>query len=174
LSTRNRGEFLVLTLHSPPSQATIAKRREKRDTNVTLSGLDPHNRRVLLEERRPLVMRFAFGPFQIDAVRKELFLNGVHLDLHHKASFGALLVLVQNKGQLVAKGRLMDSVWGQAAVEERSLNFAISVLRKALDPRLQGALGRENSCIETVHRRGFRFTVPVREVSDNNSACSLQ
>ena len=112
-------------------------------------------------------MRFAFGPFQIDAVRGVLFLNGERLNLHLKASFGALLVLVQNKGDLVTKGRLMDAVWGQAAVEERSLNVAISALRKALDPQLQGALGRENSCIETVHRRGFRFTVPVREVSDS-------
>jgi DNA-binding winged helix-turn-helix (wHTH) protein len=112
-------------------------------------------------------MRFAFGPFQIDAVRGVLFLNGEPLNLHLKASFGALLILVQNKGDLVTKGRLMDAVWGQAAVEERSLNVAISALRKALDPQFRGALGHENSCIETVHRRGFRFTVPVREVSDS-------
>jgi|SRR5580658_82460 DNA-binding winged helix-turn-helix (wHTH) protein len=112
-------------------------------------------------------MRFAFGPFQIDAVRRELFLDGKPLDLHPRKSIGALLILVQNKGHLVTKGLFMDTLWGQAAVEERSLNIAISILRKTLDPQLQGALGTDNSCIQTVHRRGFRFTVPVTEVSEN-------
>jgi DNA-binding winged helix-turn-helix (wHTH) protein len=119
-------------------------------------------------------MRFAFGPFQIDAVRRELLLDGEPLDLHIKASFGALLILVQNKGNLVTKGRFMDTIWGQAAVEERCLNLAISNLRKALDPQFRGMLGDRNSCIETVHRRGFRFTVPVMEVSDNVELARLE
>jgi TolB-like protein/Tfp pilus assembly protein PilF len=80
-----------------------------------------------------------------------------------------LLVLVQAGGNPIEKNQLLQKVWAGTAVEEGSLTWHISLLRKALD---DGENGRR--FIETIPRRGYRFISPVSEVSVEESPASLQ
>jgi DNA-binding winged helix-turn-helix (wHTH) protein len=113
-------------------------------------------------------MRLAFGPFQIDCTddKQELLFSGQPLDLPLTACLKILTALVQGRGRLVSKNDLMNAGWGETAVEDINLSVAISTLRKELDPRLRDTLRTERSCIKTVHRRGFRFMLPVTDVTD--------
>lgn len=62
----------------------------------------------------------------------------------------------------------MQELWPDAFVEEANLTFTISVIRKAL-----GESARTARCIETVPKRGYRFTAAVREVHAEHHVKSL-
>jgi adenylate cyclase len=69
-----------------------------------------------------------------------------------------LLLLVKRQGQLVSKDEIIETVWQGMAVEEGNLTVQVSALRRVLDQC------RQNSCIQTVIGRGYRFIAPVRRV----------
>ena len=75
-------------------------------------------------------------------------------------AFETLVALVERSGHLVEKEELMKMVWADAFVEESNLTNNVYALRKLLGP---GENGR--SYIETVPKRGYRFTAPVKELS---------
>ena len=72
-----------------------------------------------------------------------------------------LLSLVQEAGNVVEKNELLKRVWQDALVEEGSLTRTISILRKVLEA---GEGGQE--CIATVSKRGYRFMLPVTEITE--------
>jgi DNA-binding winged helix-turn-helix (wHTH) protein/TolB-like protein/Flp pilus assembly protein TadD len=72
--------------------------------------------------------------------------------------FDLLVFLVQNQGRLVSKDQIMQAVWRDSFVEEANLTVWISVLRRTLGDR-EGGL----QYIETVPKRGYRFTAQVRK-----------
>lgn len=100
---------------------------------------------------------FEFGEFQLDVRERSLLRNGDAVPLTPKA-FDTLVILVENAGSLVEKDEMMRAVWPDSFVEEIGLARNISVLRKAL-----GEDAGEQQFIETVPKRGYRFTAPVRE-----------
>ena len=100
---------------------------------------------------------FEFGRFRLDATGRLLFRGDQAIPLPPKAA-DVLLMLVQNAGSVVEKQDLLKSVWPETYVEDGSLARAISILRKTLG---EGGDGREY--IATVSKRGYRFTVPVKE-----------
>ncbi len=102
---------------------------------------------------------YAFGPFRLDSEKRVLVRDGRPVPLAPKVA-EILLVLVENAGHLVEKDDLMKRVWPDAFVEEANLNKNVFLLRKVLG---EWDGGRE--CIETVPKRGFRFVVPVNEVT---------
>ena len=102
---------------------------------------------------------FLFEGFRLHRSDRELF----RLDADGNAaavSIGAraldlLGLLVERQGKLVSKGEIIDVVWHGSAVEEANLTVQISALRRILDR------GREDSCVQTVPGRGYRFVAPV-------------
>jgi DNA-binding winged helix-turn-helix (wHTH) protein/TolB-like protein len=100
-----------------------------------------------------------FGPFRYDPSQRLLFREGAIVPLVPKA-IDTLHILLERRGRMVEKAELMKLVWPDAVVEEVGLARNISVLRKAL-----GDEGEEGAYIETIPRRGYRFTAEVREVS---------
>ncbi len=74
---------------------------------------------------------YEFGPFQVNAAERQLLKDGRAISLRPKA-FDLLMFLIENGGQLVEKQRLMDSVWKDTFVQDSSLSWNISQLRKAL------------------------------------------
>jgi Tol biopolymer transport system component len=66
-------------------------------------------------------------------------------------------VLTENSGQVVTKDELLNKVWSDSFVEESNLSRHIYVLRKTFKD-----LG-EADLIQTVPRRGYRFTGEVHE-----------
>lgn len=100
---------------------------------------------------------YEFGPFRIDIAEKLLFHQQTPIPLTPKA-FDTLLALIENPGHILEKEELMRRVWPDTVVEENNLTQNISALRKAL-----GRDSGENTYIETIPRRGYRFAVAVHE-----------
>ncbi len=100
---------------------------------------------------------YHFGPFSLNYVERLLLRDGQPVHLAPKA-FDVLLVLIQSKGCLVTKERLMREVWPDVFVEEANLSVNIASLRKALD---DGEV--EAQWIETVPKQGYRFLPAVSE-----------
>ena len=106
---------------------------------------------------------YYFGPFCLDEAERQLTHNGKALRLAPKA-FDVLLVLIQNKGCLVTKERLLKEVWPDVFVEEANLTVNIASLRKALDE------GESNEqWIETVPKQGYRFMTSVSEFTSEDA-----
>jgi TolB-like protein/DNA-binding winged helix-turn-helix (wHTH) protein/Tfp pilus assembly protein PilF len=102
---------------------------------------------------------YEFGPYRLDTAEQLLLRDGEPVPLTPKA-FETLVALVERNGHLVEKDELMKLVWSDAFVEESNVTNNVYALRKMLGP---GENGR--SYIETVPKRGYRFTAPVRELS---------
>ena len=102
---------------------------------------------------------YEFGPYRLDTAERLLLRDGIPVPLTPKA-FETLVALVQRSGHLVQKDELMKVVWSDAFVEESNLTNNVYALRKMLG---QGENGQ--SYIETVPKRGYRFTGRVKELS---------
>ena len=102
---------------------------------------------------------FEFGPFRLNGAERLLLRDGRAVSITPKA-LDLLSVLVERHGHLVEKEELLRLVWPDTFVEEANLSFNISLIRKALGDREEG-----QRYIETVPKRGYRFTALVRETS---------
>ena len=102
---------------------------------------------------------YASNDWEIDLTRRELRSRGVSVPIGSRA-FEILEVLVQASGELVNKYHLMDHVWPGAIVEENTLQFHISAIRKAL--------GADRGLLTTVSGRGYRLlgNWTVRQVTE--------
>jgi DNA-binding winged helix-turn-helix (wHTH) protein/tetratricopeptide (TPR) repeat protein len=107
---------------------------------------------------------YEFGPFRFDPATRVLSRRSKTLPLTFKAA-DTLRVLVENCGQVVTKAMLLEGVWPGSFVEEGSVERNISALRKALN-----GTGSAHAYIETLPKRGYRFTASVRESNDNSAA----
>lgn len=98
---------------------------------------------------------YTFGKFRIDAIEKCLFESSKIISITPKA-FDCLLLLVENRGHILSKEEILETVWQGAFVEENNLAQNISILRKIIGEDL----------IETVPRRGYRFVGNVNLADD--------
>jgi DNA-binding winged helix-turn-helix (wHTH) protein len=98
---------------------------------------------------------FFFGSFRIIPRARLLERDGSRTPLGGRA-FDLLCVLVSRPGEVVSKGELMARVWPDLTVEEGSLRFHISQLRRALGD------GREGKrYVANVPGRGYCFVARV-------------
>jgi DNA-binding winged helix-turn-helix (wHTH) protein len=94
--------------------------------------------------------QYEFGPFRLDNAGRLLFRDGERMTLTPKA-VELLAVLVEAGGQLMEKEELLQKIWADAVVEEGSLTYHISLLRRAL-----GEGPGEHKFIETIPKRGYQ------------------
>jgi Tol biopolymer transport system component/DNA-binding winged helix-turn-helix (wHTH) protein len=99
---------------------------------------------------------YRFGPFSLDPASRVVDRDGRVVALAPR-TFDLLHSFVRSGGRLLTKDELLSQVWSDVNVQEASLAFQVSTLRKAL-----GEHG--TTWIETVPKHGYRFTAPVREV----------
>jgi TolB-like protein/Tfp pilus assembly protein PilF len=97
---------------------------------------------------------YEFGPFRVDTHERVLRRDGRPVPLKPKV-YETLLALIRNSGHIVEKEALMKEVWPNTFVEENNLTGNIFALRQAFG---------EHQYIETVPRRGYRFTADVRRM----------
>jgi DNA-binding winged helix-turn-helix (wHTH) protein len=97
---------------------------------------------------------YEFGPYRLDPNECRLSRHDQEVTLRPKL-FNLLVVLVEHHGQMLDKDELIESVWTHTAVEDNNLTVSINALRRALG---------DEHYIETVSRRGYRFTAEVRAV----------
>lgn len=107
---------------------------------------------------QPTKRFYEFGPFRINSIQRVLLRDGEVLAVTPK-QFDLLLLLVENHGGVVEKGRLIEEVWPETAVEEGNLTTNIYMLRKVLGEDTNG-----QQYIQTLPRRGYRFVGEVREI----------
>jgi TolB-like protein/DNA-binding winged helix-turn-helix (wHTH) protein/Tfp pilus assembly protein PilF len=104
------------------------------------------------------IIYYDFGDFRVDVGNHQLLKDGKPLPLTHKA-FSTLLILVRNAGQIVEKEDIISELWTDSFVEESNLSQYVYILRKLLGHDANG-----NPYIETITKRGFRFTAQVEEI----------
>lgn len=111
---------------------------------------------------------YQFNNFQFEVRERRLKRNQEIIALTPKA-FETLLVLIQNRGQVVEKEFLLARIWGETFVEEATLTRNISTLRKILGRQPNG-----KSFIETVPRYGYRFVAEVKEINNSEEITAGQ
>jgi TolB-like protein/DNA-binding winged helix-turn-helix (wHTH) protein len=117
----------------------------------------------MADAEQPRVIRF--GPFEVDVRAGELRKNGGKIKLQEQP-FRILVILLQHAGDLVTREELQLELWpnGTFVDFDHGLNAAIKRLRDAL-----GESAENPVFIETLARRGYRFTASV----DDGSAASM-
>ena len=109
---------------------------------------------------------YEFGGFRLDAAERVLW-RGEELIVLPPKVFDTLWMLVKSEGTVVSKSELMEAIWADAFVEESNLSQNIYTLRRTLGVDEEG-----RQFIETVPRRGYRFAVPVRLLSEASNDSS--
>ncbi|OGW91851.1 MAG: DNA-binding response regulator [Omnitrophica bacterium RIFCSPHIGHO2_02_FULL_63_14] len=123
----------------------------------------PFSQRELIARIRSLLRRatapcsdaeiFQCADLKIDWERYLVFVGDHPVELSAK-EFGVLKTLIEAKGRVLSRGRLLERVWDYAspsAMETRTVDFHISQLRKKL--------GHMAERIVTVKKAGYRFTM---------------
>lgn len=100
-----------------------------------------------------------FGEFIFDGEKLLFTSQGRPVPLTPKAS-ELLCVLIENRGQIVTKDKLMQRVWSDSFVEEGNLPYTIRLLRKALGDDANAPV-----YIESIPRRGYRFIANCLEAA---------
>jgi Tol biopolymer transport system component/DNA-binding winged helix-turn-helix (wHTH) protein len=114
-----------------------------------------HHFRITMAERSNNSI-YAFDQFRLDASNLMLYRNGEEISLPPKV-VKTLTVLVETRGAIISKDDLIDRVWDDSIVEEANLTQHLYLLRKTLGTKPDGS-----SYIETLRRRGYRFTGDVQ------------
>lgn len=102
-----------------------------------------------------------FGVFQLDMEAGRLLKNGRVVRLKPQP-FRLLQLLVARAGQVVSREDIREALWGaETFVDfEQGVNSAIKQVREALNEDADRPL-----YIETIPKRGYRFTAPVETPS---------
>lgn len=111
---------------------------------------------------------FSFAEFEVDAAKRRLARNGSPVALNPKA-FELLLVLIENRGQIVRKEELLETVWANQFVEENNLTVHISALRKIF-----GEKKGEHQFIVTVPGKGYKFVADVLTPNDEEKEIIIE
>jgi DNA-binding winged helix-turn-helix (wHTH) protein len=99
--------------------------------------------------------RISFGPFVLSASERLLTQDGIPIELGAR-TLDTLIALVSRPNEVISKRDLMAEIWPDVIVEEGSLRFHITGLRKALGDGENGA-----RYIATLAGRGYCFVAPV-------------
>ncbi len=91
------------------------------------------------------------GNITIDTDKRQVSKEGKVCEIRGKM-YDLLLYMMENKGRLLYKDELYDAVWGDAFVEQATLNVHIRWLREKLEDEPQSP-----KMIKTVWRKGFIF-----------------
>lgn len=103
---------------------------------------------------------YCFGAFRLDRAERQLWRADELIYLPPK-QFDLLFYFVENAGRVAKKTDLLDAVWEDAFVEERTLARNVSWLRQKLAEYSGG-----ESFIETVPKLGYRFTAKVTRLDN--------
>jgi len=109
----------------------------------------------------------AFGPFRLFPKSRLIEKDGAPLHLGGRA-LDILIFLAERAGEVVDKRELMRRVWADVNVDEGSLRFHITNLRKAL-----GDAGEGSRYVVNVPGRGYCFAAPLLRTAPFEDRTSL-
>lgn len=98
-----------------------------------------------------------FGVFEADLRTRELRRKGIAVALEDQP-FTVLAMLLEHAGDLVTRAEIRERLWAPDVFVdfEHALDTAIHKIREVL-----GDLAENPRFVETLKRRGYRFTAPV-------------
>ncbi len=124
----------------------------------------PFSLRELLARVRAVLRRpgprhryqvLAFGEVRVNVRARQVFRGGKELRLTRK-EFDLLVFLLEHRGEVVTRDRLLDEVWGyERFPTTRTVDTHILRLRRKLEADPDRPVH-----IETVHGQGYRFVAP--------------
>jgi predicted ATPase/DNA-binding winged helix-turn-helix (wHTH) protein len=97
----------------------------------------------------------SFGPFRLDPAARLLEKHGAPIQIGGRA-LDILIFLARRAGEVVNKRELVERVWSDVTVDEGSLRFHVTALRKVLGDGTAGA-----RYVVNVPGRGYCFTAPL-------------
>jgi TolB-like protein len=103
---------------------------------------------------------YRFGPFRLDSKAEILFRGKEAIALGQRA-VALLRVLVEQAGAPVSKDALIEAAWPGLTVEDSNLTVQIAALRRVFEREPEG-----KDWIETLPRRGYRFTGPAVSIDE--------
>jgi Tol biopolymer transport system component/DNA-binding winged helix-turn-helix (wHTH) protein len=109
--------------------------------------------------------KYQFGPFELDAAEGTLARNGSRVKLQDLPC-RLLIMLVERPGEVVSRDEIRQRIWSADTFLEfdNSLGVAIRKVRDAL-----GDDRETPRYLETVPRRGYRFSAPVTTLNGPKS-----
>ncbi|MDA9445533.1 MULTISPECIES: ATP-binding protein [Bradyrhizobium] len=113
----------------------------------------------------------AFGPFRLFAKSRLLEKDGVPLHLGGRA-LDILIFLAERAGEVVDKRELIKRIWADVNVDEGSLRFHITTLRKALKDKALNDAGEGSRYVINVPGRGYCFAAPLLRAAPSESRTS--
>src|SRR6266536_2289410 len=100
-------------------------------------------------DAKELEEHLAVGPIRIDAARQEVSVNGKRVNLT-SLEVKLLQTLMQRRGRVQARDRLLNDVWGyESVIDTRTVDTHVRRLRKKL--------GKAADVIESVRGFGYRL-----------------
>lgn len=110
---------------------------------------------------------YSFDRFKLDSEKLMLYRDEMEVTLPPKI-VKTLAVLIENRGSILSKDELIEKVWVDSIVEESNLSQNLYILRKTLGSKPDGG-----PYIETLRRRGYRFTADVRSIEHPSAAIAV-
>lgn len=96
-------------------------------------------------------------PFRLDLERQKVFVRSEETEPHIELTpieFKLLVLLVRKEERILSRNQILEEIWPNASVTDRTVDTHIYSLRKKL--------GSWGGCIEAVPRAGYRFVVSMR------------
>ena len=84
----------------------------------------------------------SFRGLRMNLDRKAVTVDGVPASLT-RTEFDLLYMLLSNRGQVLSRQQLMDSIWADVVVTEKTINVHITRLRKKLGPYANNVVSRQ-------------------------------
>src|ERR1035441_6097830 len=105
----------------------------------------------------PKGTRYRFGPFELNTGEESLARNGTRVKVQD-LPYRLLVLLLERPGEIVTREEVRQRLWPENTFVEfdNSLGVAIRKVRDALNDDAEAP-----RYVETLPRRGYRFTAPV-------------
>lgn len=117
-----------------------------------LARIEALLRRAPAQTRSNSTANFRFGDVAIDFKRAEVLKRDAPVELS-AMEFKLLQFLVENRGAVHSRDKLLDAVWGYDAMPStRTVDVHIAWLRQKLEPN-----PKHPQFIQTVHGLGYKF-----------------
>jgi DNA-binding winged helix-turn-helix (wHTH) protein/pimeloyl-ACP methyl ester carboxylesterase len=107
---------------------------------------------------------YRFSAYTLNTQTYELCRDGEAIGVEPQV-FSVLVYLIENRDRVVSREELIGSVWKGRVVSDATVSSRISAARVALHDT-----GSEQSIIQTIPRRGFRFIAPLIGNDDQHGA----
>ena len=101
---------------------------------------------------------YCFARFAANSDTRQLLADGHEVHLSPKA-FELLVLLIEHRARAVSKAELQERLWPSTFVGETNLATLVAEIRRAIEDS-----AHDSKYVRTVHRFGYRFVAPVREI----------